>query len=136
MSIGGVTIFMNNFDISFFIINDYLQIFILLVISVIIALFLTILSYFLVFQKPDSEKLSVYECGYEPYDNTRHTFNIHFFLIAVFFMIFDIEILFIMPWSLCVAKSNLLSFWVIIDFIIELSLGFFYIWYNNCLNWK
>lgn len=136
MFTGGVTIFMNNFDISFFIINDYLQIFTLLVISTMIALFLIILSYFLVFQKPDSEKLSVYECGYEPYDNTRHIFNIRFFLIAVFFMIFDIEILFIMPWSLCVAKSNLLSFWVIIDFIIELSLGFFYIWYNNCLNWK
>lgn len=136
MCIGGVIIFMNNFDISFFTINDYLQILILIIVSIIISFILILLSYFLVFQKPDSEKLSIYECGYEPYENSRHTFNIHFFLIAVFFMIFDIEILFIMPWTLSVAKSNLLNFWAIIDFIIELSLGFFYIWYNNCLNWK
>lgn len=136
MYIGGVIIFMNNFKISFLIINDYLQIFILLTVSIIISFLLIILSYFLVFQKPDSEKLSIYECGYEPYDNARHTFNIHFFLIAIFFMIFDIEILFIMPWTLNVAKSNLLNFWIIVDFIMELNLGFFYIWYNNCLNWK
>lgn len=136
MYTGGAIIFMNNFDISFFTINDYLQILILIIVSITISFMLILLSYFLVFQKPDSEKLSIYECGYEPYENSRHNFNIQFFLIAVFFMIFDIEILFIMPWTLSVAKSNLLNFWAIIDFIIELGLGFFYIWYNNCLNWK
>lgn len=127
---------MNNFNLSFIDINEFLELLILLVISIILACFLTIFSYFLVYQKPDSEKLSIYECGYEPYENTRHNLSIQFYLIAIFFIIFDMETLFILPWALMVGKSSLLDLWVIIDFIFELNLGFFYLWYNNCLKGK
>lgn len=127
---------MNNFDISFNISNTYTELFFLLICSIILACLLIILSYSFIYQQPDSEKLSIYECGYEPYENTRNMFNIKFYLIAIFFIIFDIEILFIIPWAIEISNSNLLSLWAIFDFILELSLGFFLIWYSNCLNWK
>lgn len=127
---------MDNFEISYTITNEYLKLVVLFICSVILACFLSLLSYILVNNKPDSEKMSIYECGYEPYENTRHIFNIKFYLIAIFFIIFDIEILFIIPWAASITKLNLLGLWVMVDFMLELSLGFFYIWYNNCLNWK
>ena len=123
-------------NFNFFILNDYFGIFILLIISILLAVILVVLSYFLVNQVPDSEKLSTYECGYEPYENTRHIFNIHFCLIALFFVIFDVEMLFIIPWCLSVCELDLLGFWTAIDFIFELGVGFFYIWYLNALNWE
>jgi NADH-quinone oxidoreductase subunit A len=127
---------MDTFEISYSITNDYIKLVILLIGSNMLACFLVLSSYILVYNKADSEKLSVYECGYEPYDNTRHIFNVKFYLIAIFFIIFDIEILFIVPWAISITKLNLLGLWVMVDFILELILGFFYIWYNNCLNWK
>jgi NADH-quinone oxidoreductase subunit A len=127
---------MDNFEISYNITNDYVKLLILLIGSTVLACFLFLFSYVLVYNRPDSEKLSVYECGYEPYENTRHMFNIKFYLIAIFFIIFDIEVLFILPWAISINKLNLLGLWVMIDFMLELSLGFFYIWYNNCLSWK
>lgn len=127
---------MNTFEISFNIINNYTNLLILLFFSIVLACFLFLLSYILVFQKINSEKLSVYECGYEPYENTRHNFTIKFYLIAIFFIIFDIEILFVIPWILSLSKLDLISLWVMLDFLLELCLGFFYVWYTNCFNWK
>ena len=115
---------------------DYFGFFILLLVSMILAMVLILLSYVLVLEMPDSEKLSTYECGYEPYDNSRHIFNIRFFLIAILFVIFDIEMLFLIPWCLSISQLNLLGFWSVIDFIFELGVGFFYIWYTNSLDWK
>lgn len=115
---------------------EYFNLFILLIISSILAIILIVVSYGLILEDPNSEKLSTYECGYEPYDNSRHIFNIKFFLIAIFFVIFDIEILFLIPWCVSISKLNLLGFWSIIDFIFELGVGFFYVWYTNSLNWQ
>ena len=116
--------------------NEYFGVFIILLIASIIASVLIILSFFLVNQVPDSEKMSTYECGYEPYENSRNTFNIHFCTVALFFLIFDIEMLFIIPWCVSISKINLLSFWTTIDFIFELYVGFFYLWYSNALDWE
>ena len=115
---------------------DYFNLFVLLLFSCILAIILILISYFLVIEEPNSEKLSTYECGYEPYDNSRHIFNIRFFLVAIIFIIFDIEILFLIPWCTTISKLNLLGFWSIIDFVFELGIGFFYIWYSNALDWK
>ena len=123
-------------NFNFIVLNDYLSILILMLFGVVVASFLIFSSYFLVLQIPDSEKLSTYECGYEAYDSTRHVFNIHFCLIAIFFIIFDIELLFIIPWCLAVSDLSLLSFWSTIDFWFELVLGYFYIYYSNSLNWE
>lgn len=124
---------MKNF--YFIILNDYINILILLSVSILLSVLLVFVSYFLVIQNPDSEKLSAYECGYEPYESSRHIFDIHFCLIALFFLIFDVEMLFVMPWCLNIAEINLLGFWSIIDFIFELCVGYFYIWYSNSLDW-
>jgi len=124
---------MKNFN--FFILNDYISILILLCVSIFLSVVLVFGSYFLINQNPNSEKLSTYECGYEPYENTRHIFSVHFCLIALFFLIFDVEMLFIIPWCLSVSEINLLSFWCTIDFIFELCVGYFYIYYSNSLDW-
>lgn len=124
---------MNFFKIMLF---DYFSLFILFLVSSSLALVIILMSYIFVIEDPDSEKLSTYECGYEPYENSRHIFNIKFFLIAILFIIFDIEILFLIPWSISIANINLLSFWSVIDFIFELGIGFFYVWYTNSLNWQ
>jgi NADH:ubiquinone oxidoreductase subunit 3 (subunit A) len=73
-------------------------------------------------QNPDSEKLSAYECGFELYEDSRHVFDIRFYVIAVLFVIFDIEMLFLLPWSVSVSKLDLLGFWSRIDFLFELGL--------------
>ncbi len=120
----------------FYYLNDNLAILILFIIAFLISCLLVIVSYFFVFQKPDSEKLSVYECGYEPYDNTRKSFNVYFCLIALFFLIFDIEILFLLPWCLNISNINLLGFWSMLEFLFELVLGYFYLFYSGLFNWN
>jgi NADH-quinone oxidoreductase subunit A len=105
----------------------------------IFAILLTVLiigaSYLAVKQNPESEKLSAYECGFEPYEDTRHVFDIRFCVIAILFIIFDIEIMFLIPWCASVSKLDLLGFWSMIDFLFELGVGFFYVWYVRALEW-
>lgn len=116
--------------------KNYLAIFLMLFVAILLTLVLIGLSYLLARQNPDSEKLSAYECGFEPYEDSRHVFDIRFYVIAVLFVIFDIEMLFLIPWSVSISKLDLLGFWSMIDFLFELGIGFFYIWYTNALNWE
>ena len=113
--------------------------YLILLVFLIFAVFLTVLiigaSFFLARQNPDSEKLSAYECGFEPYEDARHTFDIKFCVIAILFIIFDIEIMFLIPWCVSISKLDLLGFWSMIDFLIELGIGFFYVWYVKALDW-
>nr|YP_010133799.1 NADH dehydrogenase subunit 3 [Fistulifera saprophila]QWM93289.1 NADH dehydrogenase subunit 3 [Fistulifera saprophila] len=106
-----------------------------LVIAVLLTIVIIGASYFLVKQNPDPEKLSAYECGFEPYEDTRHTFDVRFCVIAILFIIFDIEIMFLIPWCVSLAKLDLLGFWSMIDFLFELGIGFFYVWYVRALDW-
>jgi len=112
----------------------------ILLVFLIFAILLTVLiigaSYFLANQNPDSEKLSAYECGFEPYEDSRHVFDIRFCVIAILFIIFDIEIMFLIPWCLSISKLDLLGFWSMIDFLVELGIGFFYVWYVKALDWE
>lgn len=112
----------------------------ILLIYLLFAIILTVLiigaSYFLARQNPELEKLSAYECGFEPYEDTRHTFDIKFCVIAILFIIFDIEIMFLIPWCVSISKLDLLGFWSMIDFLIELGVGFFYVWYVKALDWN
>ena len=112
----------------------------ILLLFLIFAILLTVLiigaSFLLARQNPELEKLSAYECGFEPYEDTRHTFDIRFCMVAILFIIFDIEIMFLIPWSISVTKLDLLGFWSMIDFLFELAIGFFYVWYVNALDWE
>jgi len=118
------------------VVKDYLALFIMLVIAVLLTAVILAFSYFLARQNPDSEKLTAYECGFEPYEDSRHIFDVRFCVIAILFVIFDIEMLFLIPWSISISKLNLLGFWSVIDFLFELGIGFFYVWYVNALDWE
>jgi NADH-quinone oxidoreductase subunit A len=87
-------------------------------------------------QNPDSEKLSSYECGFEPYEDARNVFDVKFYLVGILFIIFDIETMFLLPWTISLSSLDILGFWSMIDFIIELGVGFIYIWYIGALDWS
>ena len=116
--------------------KEYLILLLFLIVAILLTLIIIGASYFLARQNPESEKLSAYECGFEPYEDTRHTFDIRFCVIAILFIIFDIEIMFLIPWSISIAKLDLLGFWSMIDFLFELGIGFFYVWYVRALDWE
>ena len=92
-------------------------------------------SYILVTQKPESEKLSTYECGFEPYEDARNRFDVQFYVVAILFVLFDIEIIVLLPWCLSLSTSSLLGYWSMIEFILELGLGFVYVWNVGALDW-
>ena len=115
--------------------NEYLGIFIYLLIAIFLSAILVVLSYSLSNQNPESEKLSAYECGFEPYEDSRHRFDIKFCIIAILFIIFDIEVMFLFPWCVSLSQLNLLGFWSMIDFLLELGIGFVYVWYVGALDW-
>jgi NADH:ubiquinone oxidoreductase subunit 3 (subunit A) len=89
---------------------EYLGILIYFIIALVLSLVFVTLSYFLSVQNPDLEKLSTYECGFEPYEDARHRFDIKFCVIAILFIVFDIEIMFLFPWCLTLSQLNLLGF--------------------------
>ena len=115
---------------------EYLTLLLYLIFAVILALVIFSLSYYLIEQKPNSEKNSTYECGFEPFDDTKNPFNIKFCVVAILFIVFDIEIMFIIPWSINVSKLNLLGYWSMIDFIFELIVGLYYVWLTGALDWE
>ena len=115
--------------------NEYFPIFVYFFVAILLSIIIVSASYLLVLQNPETEKLSPYECGFEPYQDARNKFDVKFYLIAMLFIIFDIETMFMIPWSLSVSKLNLLGFWSMVDFIIELGLGFFYVWWVGALDW-
>ena len=115
---------------------EYLPILIYLIIAILLSIVIIFISYLLVMQNPETEKLSTYECGFEPYEDARHRYDVKFYLIAILFIIFDIETMFLLPWSVSISKLNLLGFWSMVDFIIELGIGFIYIWYLGALKFE
>lgn len=114
---------------------EFLPILIFLIIAIILATIIVGLSYILAIQNPETEKLSTYECGFEPYEDARNIFDVKFYIVAILFIIFDIETMFLLPWSVSLSQLSMLGFWSMIDFIIELGIGFVYIWYIGALEW-
>ena len=115
--------------------EEYLGIFIFLIIAILLSLVIAGLSYVLTSQKPESEKLSSYECGFEPYEDTKSKFDVKFCLVAILFILFDIEVVFLLPWSITLSQLNLLGFWSMVDFLLELGIGFIYVWKLEALDW-
>ena len=115
--------------------DNYLPILIFLTIAVLLSCLLITLSYLLAVQNPETEKLSTYECGFEPYEDARNIFDVKFYIVAIMFIVFDIETMFLLPWSISLSKLHILGFWSMLDFLIELGVGFVYIWYIGALEW-
>jgi NADH-quinone oxidoreductase subunit A len=115
--------------------EEYLCIFIFFLVAIFLASLIMLLSYVLSIQNPETEKLSTYECGFEPYEDSRHQFDIKFYLIAILFIVFDIEAVYLYPWCVSISQLNITGFWSMIDFVIELGVGFTYVWVIGALNW-
>ena len=113
---------------------EYKSLLVYLIVSLIIAFALVIISYLVAAQVGGTEELSTYECGFEPFEDARNTFDIKFYLIAILFLIFDIEVAFLFPWSVTFNYVDSLGFWVVMDFIIELIIGYIYIWKKGALD--
>mgnify|MGYP006076550163 CR=1 FL=1 len=124
----------NKFMLSFFH-NEFFPILIFLSIAIALGTIILVLSYVLVFQNPETEKLSTYECGFEPYEDARHKFDVKFYLVAILFIVFDVEAMYLFPWSVSLSNINSVGFCAMIDFIIELGIGFAYVWFLKALEW-
>ena len=116
--------------------SEYAFVLIFLLVASTLSFVIMFLSYLLAIQNPDTEKLSAYECGFEPYEDARNVFDVKFYIVAILFVVFDIETMFLLPWSVVVSKLSCLGFWSMIDFVIELTVGFVYIWYLGALEWS
>jgi NADH-quinone oxidoreductase subunit A len=94
------------------------------------------ISYFLIPQNPYKEKISAYECGFEPFEDARSKFDVRFYIVAILFLVFDIEVIFLFPWSIAFNSLNTTAFWAMFFFLFVLILGFFYEIYKNALTWQ
>jgi NADH-quinone oxidoreductase subunit A len=105
-------------------------------VSICLALLILFLSLRLGAYNPDSEKVSAYECGFDPYQDARNTFDVRFYLVAILFILFDLEAAFFFPWCVSLSFLNSYGFWGMLDFIIELLIGFIYAWVIGALDWQ
>jgi NADH-quinone oxidoreductase subunit A len=87
-------------------------------------------------QKPNAEKLSTYECGFEPFDDTRRRFDVRFYLVAILFIIFDLEVAFLFPWAIALGEVGWFGFFSMIGFLAVLTVGFLYEWRKGALDWE
>lgn len=113
-----------------------LNLFIYLITSFLLSLIVLFFSIFLSLKSPDKEKVSIYECGFNPFHSTGQPFSIRFFLIAILFLIFDLEIIYLFPWSVNTNLINYYSQSIIFIFIIILTLGLIYEWLRGGLEWE
>jgi|TARA_R110002124_G_scaffold33038_5_gene110185 NADH-quinone oxidoreductase subunit A len=115
---------------------NYLPILIFLVIATGMALLAVLASWLVGRQNPDSEKISAYECGFEPFSDAHHKFDVRFYLVAILFIIFDLEVAFLFPWAVTLGKTGLFGFWSMVLFLSILTVGFIYEWKKGALEWE
>ena len=116
--------------------NNYLTIIIFLGISLILSLGFIVLNLLASPKNPDPEKLSAYECGFEPFNDSRMEFDVRFYLVAILFIIFDLEIAFLFPWAISLGNIGLLGFSSMMIFLFILTVGFIYEWKKGALDWE
>ena len=115
---------------------EYLPIIIFLAIAIGIAAAMLIASLLVAKQNPDSEKLSAYECGFEPFADARSKFDVRFYLVAILFIIFDLEVAFLFPWAIALGDIGMFGFWSMMIFLGILTIGFIYEWKKGALEWE
>ena len=123
-------------QINSLMLDEYTKLGILFLFSLALSVFLLFLSLRLTLNNPDLQKLSVYECGFEPYEDARNLFDVRFYLIAILFLIFDLETVYFFPWCLSLGFLNPQGVWFMLDFALELLIGFIYAWQVGALDWN
>ena len=115
--------------------KDYLSIIIFLFIALGLSVGFIVLNFLFSPKNPDPEKLSAYECGFEAFGDSRMEFDVRFYLVAILFIIFDLEIAFLFPWAISLGNIGTLGFWSMIIFLFILTIGFIYEWKKGALDW-
>jgi NADH-quinone oxidoreductase subunit A len=114
---------------------SYLPLIIFVGVSAAIALALLISAFLLAYKQPDPEKLSAYECGFNAFDDARMKFDVRFYLVAILFIIFDLEVTFLFPWAATFGQVGAFGFWAMMIFLAVLTIGFIYEWKKGALEW-
>jgi NADH-quinone oxidoreductase subunit A len=115
---------------------EYLPILIFLAIAIGLAAIIIVASLLVARQSPDSEKVSAYECGFEPFEDSRQKFDVRYYLVAILFIIFDLEVAFLFPWAVSLGNIGLFGFWSMVFFLGVLTVGFIYEWRKGALEWE
>lgn len=115
---------------------EYLPILIFLGIALALGALILIATLVVARQRPDTEKLSAYECGFEPFEDSRGRFDVRFYLVAILFIIFDLEVAFLFPWAVSLGNIGLFGFWSMMIFLGVLTIGFIYEWKKGALEWE
>jgi NADH-quinone oxidoreductase subunit A len=115
---------------------DYLPIIIFLGIALALSCVMVCASLIIGKNKPDAEKLSAYECGFDAFDDARNKFDVRFYLVAILFIIFDLEVAFLFPWAVSLGEIGMFGFWSMVVFLGVLTVGLVYEWNKGALDWE
>ncbi len=116
--------------------RDYLPILIFLALAVVFGLLLLLSAVVIAIRRPDPEKVSAYECGFNAFDDARMKFDVRFYLVAILFIIFDLEVAFLFPWAVAFGELSMLAFWSMMIFLVVLTAGFAYEWKKGAMEWE
>lgn len=128
--------FDNNIFFGLMVSSSYIPVLIFLLVATLLASVIFFISFILVPRHGNREKLSAYECGFDPFGDTRGRFDVRFYLVAILFIIFDLEITFFFPWILVLNRIDFLGFSSMMLFLFILSVGFAYEWSKGALEWE
>jgi NADH-quinone oxidoreductase subunit A len=116
--------------------NNYIPILIFIGVAIAAGAAFMLLGRVLGPHRPDAEKLSPYECGFEAFEDSRMKFDVRYYLVAILFIIFDLEVAFLFPWAVSLGNIGLLGFWSMMIFLGVLTIGFIYEWRKGALEWE
>ncbi|WP_333684823.1 NADH-quinone oxidoreductase subunit A [Pontibaca methylaminivorans] len=116
--------------------REYLPILMFFAVASALGLILILAAVVLAVRNPDPEKVSAYECGFNAFDDARMKFDVRYYLVAILFIIFDLEIAFLFPWAVAFKDLSLVGFWSMIVFLVVLTVGFAYEWKKGALEWE
>ena len=116
--------------------SEYLPIAIFFAIAVGLSVLFVITAFIFGNQRPDDEKMAAYECGFDAFDDSRRQFDVRFYLVAILFIIFDLEVAFLFPWAVSLGGIGLFGFWSMMVFLSVLTIGFIYEWKKGALEWE
>ena len=116
--------------------SSYLPIVIFIGVALVVGLALLVAPFLVAYSSPDPEKLSAYECGFEAFDDGRIKFDVRYYLIAILFILFDLEAAFFFPWGVALRDIGWQGFLVMMVFVAEFVVGFWYVWKKGALNWE
>jgi len=122
--------------IKMLLLSEYFPILVFIAIGGFIALAMVGGSLLAAKQRPYAEKLSAYECGFEPFDDARRKFDVRFYLVAILFIIFDLEVAFLFPWAVSLGDIGMFGFLSMMGFLAVLTVGFIYEWCKGALEWE